>query len=31
MISDQNTCSFCARIIADLIHVNLPGCSSSAR
>ena len=25
----QNMCSFCARTIADLIHVNSPGSSTS--
>jgi len=32
MIRDlQNMCSFCARTIANLIHVNSPGDSTSAR
>jgi len=32
MIRDlQNMCSFCARTIANLIHVNSPGGSTSAR
>jgi len=25
----QNMCSFCARTVANLIHVNLPGGSTS--
>jgi len=32
MIRDlQNMCSFCARTVANLIHVNSPGGSTSAR
>jgi len=32
MIRDlQNMCSFCARTIANFIHVNSPGGSTSAR
>jgi len=31
MTRDQNMCSFCARTIANLIHVNSPGGSTSAR
>jgi len=27
----QNVCSFCARTIANLIHANSPGGSTSAR
>jgi len=27
----QNMCSFCARTVANLIHVNSPGGSTSAR
>jgi len=31
IIRDQNMCSFYARTIANLIHVNSPGGSTSAR
>jgi len=31
MIRDQNMCSFCAHTIANLMHVNSPDGSTSAR